>query len=758
MSVSELVAPESALTEAAGRPRLRLVTGLGDIVIELRPDRAPVSVAAFLAQVDSGAYDGGSFGRVVRADNDRGAPLIEVVQAFLASSTTIIPVADVPLETTDETGLIHQDGTISLPRSDGGDGSAQSFFICVGPQPALDAGGARNPDGRGFAAFGKVVAGMDLVRAIHRAETLDEAPHEYVQGQLPADPVPIHRLAREADAPAARLAGLAADYWSFRVREFPLEAGAAGVREANARLDGASEADYARRARLCEALLARARAIDPTALAGQDAITLSLLTGQLGFILEAFRLGDHRRPRLFPFGPTDIPDWLAKTTTLESYAERDDFAARMLAMPAFFRDCLDQLRAGFAEGCRLPRVLVPRILAVLDSHLSSDGGLAERVAGRLASDAGAADRSAEQRARIAAIVAEEVLPAIAAVRNYVAGLDGELTDGVSVCDEPDGRAWYRYKVRHQTSLDLEPDAVHALGLDEIARIGDEVDEVLVRMGRAGEREAVAAELEARVAADPAALLDYTRAFAKQVDGRLPKLIGRMPRISYGVEQLAPLASAALPPALAQPSPADRSMPGVYWITALPDRCPLHLIVPLTLHEAWPGHLMQFALAHELDALPDFRRYGWTDYNGYVEGWALYCERLGHELGLYDDPADHFGLLSFELWRAARLVVDTGLHWKGWSRQQAIDFMVANTFLPRETIEGEVDRYIGMPAQALSYKIGERAISALRAEAESALGESLSLRDFHDEILALGPVSLEALRSHLRRWIETRQAA
>ena len=195
------------------------------------------------------------------------------------------------------------------------------------------------------------------------------------------------------------------------------------------------------------------------------------------------------------------------------------------------------------------------------------------------------------------------------------------------------------------------------------------------------------------------------------------------------------------------------MPGTYWITALPERCPNHLLVPLGVHEAWPGHLMQFAIANELSHLPAFRRACWTDYNGYIEGWALYCERMGHDLGLYDDPADHFGRLTFDLWRACRLVVDTGLHWLRWDRARAVAFMAENTFMPIATIETEIDRYIGMPAQALSYKIGERAIRALRAEAEDALGERFSLRGFHDTILATGPVTLQVLDYAVRRWIE-----
>ena len=181
-------------------------------------------------------------------------------------------------------------------------------------------------------------------------------------------------------------------------------------------------------------------------------------------------------------------------------------------------------------------------------------------------------------------------------------------------------------------------------------------------------------------------------------------------------------------------------------------------MPLTLHEAWPGHLMQFSIAHELDELPEFRRYCWSQYNAYVEGWALYCERLGYDLRLYDEPRDKFGFLTFELWRASRLVVDTGIHWMGWSRPKAISYMQENSLLPAATIESEVDRYIGMPGQALAYKIGERAISNMRSSAEQRLGERYSLREFHDLVLGTGPVTLDALQARVERWVDQLQMA
>lgn len=749
----------AAFPEGAGDPeasdglRVRVVTDAGDLLVELYPQLAPATAAAFLEQVEGAAYNGGSFQRTVRKDNDHGSPAIEVVQAYAAVPSG--PLATVAHESTAATGLRHTDGTLSLARQDGGLSSPQSFFICIGEQPALDAGGERTMDGLGFAAFGRVIEGMEVVRAISNGETTDEAPVAYVGGQLLSRPAMIYRAGREPDTPQALLRTLADDYWAFRIREFPTEAAGAAINSENRRMDAVREEDHARRAGMSEAMLARARAIEADNLSMDDRATLELLIGQLETIVTAYRLDAHYLPQLFPFGFFDVPAMLVQQTPLDTSQNLEDFAERLETVPTYFADNLAMLKKAFARGYRIPRVLLPRILAMLDAHLS-DCGLRASILARLnVAVSGAPGGSlAADGGRILKILDTQTLPALFSVREAFAGLDpAMLTDSVSILDQPNGEAFYIFKVREQTSLDIEPDSVHAMGLEEVARISGKLDSVLEEMGRAGERAAVAAELDNRRAADADSLLAHVRTVCKRIDGRLPRLFGAMPRITYGVESLNEQASHAMPPAMAQPAPADRSMAGIFWLTALPEKCPLHLVVPLALHEAWPGHLMQMSIAHELDHLPDFRRFGWPHYNGYIEGWALYCERLGHDLGLYDNPADQFGLLTFELWRAVRLVVDTGLHWKRWSREAAVAYMAANTFLPRATIESEVDRYIGMPAQALSYKVGQRTIERLREEAKQRLQDRFSLREFHDVILSHGPVSLMVLAASVRRWIE-----
>ncbi|MBF7015278.1 DUF885 family protein (plasmid) [Novosphingobium resinovorum] len=737
-------------SEASGRTAsvaVRIVTALGDIVVDLNRSAAPATVAAFLAAVDAGRYDRGSFGRTVNPGNDGGSPAITVVQGY--AQTFDASTEALAHEATTQTGLRHADGTISLARIDGGSASPLTFFFCIGDNPALDAGGGRTEDGLGFAAFGQVTEGMDVVAQIHAQPSQGEAPTRYLEGQVIDPPVPIHRVLREPVEAPARLAELCADYWSFQVREYPLDTSPAGEASAADRIDGATENDHARRATGYAALHKRAQAIDASALGTECLATLELLQDQIALHLEAYELGGRYVPVLFPFAFFDMPDMLIQQVPLSSSSHRRNLLARLEATPGFLHDNLAMLEASFARGYRLPRPLLPRILATLDGHLSAEG-LIRRLERRLQQET----REAAESASLQAVAADKVLPALAHVRARFAALSvDETNDDVAVAHQPNGREWYRHLVRMQTSLRIEPETVHDLGLAEVARINAEIEAVLAEMGRRGARAEIAAELDGRQARDAQDLLLRTRALAKQIDGLIPQIIGRTPRIPYGVEQMNVAESHGLPPGLALPAPATGERPATYLLNALPEKCPLHLLVPLTLHEAWPGHLMQFAIANEMENLPAFRRYGWTQYNGYVEGWALYCERLGYDLNLYADPADRFGLLGFEMWRATRLVVDTGLHWFGWTREQAIGYMEQYCFLPRSTIESEVDRYIGMPAQALSYKMGERVIARLRARAEAECGENFSLRGFHDALLETGPVSLDLLERHINRWID-----
>jgi uncharacterized protein (DUF885 family) len=226
-------------------------------------------------------------------------------------------------------------------------------------------------------------------------------------------------------------------------------------------------------------------------------------------------------------------------------------------------------------------------------------------------------------------------------------------------------------------------------------------------------------------------------------------------MTYGIESMPESVAERMPLAYAQPNPGDRSAPGIFWITSLPEKCPSTIHVPTALHEAWPGHLMHIALMQEAEHLPAFRRHGAIRYPACIEGWAIYCENLGLDMGLYEAPHQHYGRLEMEIWRALRLVVDTGIHWRGWSREQAVDTMARSMAMARPGIEAEVDRYICWPGQALAYQVGNLEYRRLRRSAEERLGEDFTIREFHDTLLSAGAVSLPVLRDLVEEWL-TRQ--
>lgn len=330
-------------------------------------------------------------------------------------------------------------------------------------------------------------------------------------------------------------------------------------------------------------------------------------------------------------------------------------------------------------------------------------------------------------------------------------------DGVGAL--PGGRAFYAFRVAAETTTDLTPQDIHRLGLAEVARIRDEMEQVARRAGFP-DRAAYVAHLRADpryYARTPEELMRHAAYWAKFADGWMPRLFGRLPRLPYGLAQIPAETAPGTTTAYYQPGAPAAGRAGVYFVnTSKLNERPLFELPALTLHEAVPGHHHQIALQQELD-LPPFRRHA-AFFTAFVEGWGLYAEHLGLEMGAYAEPAADMGRLSYEMWRACRLVVDTGLHALGWSRQQAIDFMLENTALSRANVEAEVNRYMAWPGQALAYKVGELKIRALRAEAERALGEAFDLRAFHDALLGQGALPLDLMEEEMRAWIAARQQA
>jgi uncharacterized protein (DUF885 family) len=351
-----------------------------------------------------------------------------------------------------------------------------------------------------------------------------------------------------------------------------------------------------------------------------------------------------------------------------------------------------------------------------------------------------------------------VLNAISGYREFLEFFQKEYYPGarasLAAIELPNGRAYYAAKIREFTTLDLTPEEIHKIGLSEVERISREMNEVMKGVGFQGDFAAFLEFLRTDprfYAKTPEELLARASLIAKRADGKLPSLFKTLPRLPYTVEpvpaDLAPKYTAGRYVNASEGS----TQPGIYWVNTYKlDSRPLYNLPSLTLHEAVPGHHLQIALSRELSNLPNFRRYSYISAFG--EGWGLYSEWLGVEAGFYTDPYENFGRLTYEMWRACRLVVDTGIHAMGWTRARAIDYMASRTALPRHEVETEIDRYISWPGQALAYKLGELKIKEVRRRAETALGTRFNVREFHDVVLGSGSVPLKVLEENVDRWI------
>lgn len=555
---------------------------------------------------------------------------------------------------------------------------------------------------------------------------------------------------------ASRLAALAARYWQFECEEFPLTALQAGEPSDTTVLFRESSVDYGRRYREAGDLLAEVNRLVPADLAPQDRATQRLLRHELESIRSFHDVLAHLRPALYPAGPDFATITFANSTAVPDAHAAERYVERLSSVPAFIKDLEENLRQGSRLGIHYPKLVLDRAVTAVQISL---GGSVEESPwfGPFKRSANAhADGVRRAGDRTRALIERELRPALAA---YIGFLHGELAPGarstVSCTDAPLGREFYELQVRHFTTTDLTPDAIHQLGLDEVARLSAQIEAVAASAGFPGDvpryRQYLSTDSQF-VAASREVLCEKFESLAKRIDKRIPAFFGRIPRITYGVECMSAASSSSMPPAYAQPNPADRSSPGILWITGLPDRCPTYLHLPLALHEGWPGHLLHVALMQEMEGLPAFRRHGALKYTACVEGWALHCEGLGVEMGLYETPHQHYGRLNMEIWRAARLVTDTGIHWHGWDRSRAVDYMAQHVTLARPTLEAEVDRYIALPGQALAYQIGNLKFGSLRRHAETVLGARFRHRAYYDALMAAGPATLPVLEELMDDWL------
>jgi uncharacterized protein (DUF885 family) len=564
-------------------------------------------------------------------------------------------------------------------------------------------------------------------------------------------------------SPAQDLEALAERYWQFECHEMPLTGVLAGQALPDAVLFRESAADHARRAERAGTLAAEVARIDTAALAPQQRATHALLLRELRGLVAQHAVQAHLRPWLFPAGPDFTAMFWANSTAIADTAGAALYVDRLASLPGHLRDVQANIEAGHAQGYRYPRV----VLQCAAGNTRGIVGTAPEASAWL----GPFKRSAvaalpgvqAQGERALAVVRDMLLPAL---RGWAAFLDGLIHRGaretLSCVDGPAGDAradYYPHWVRHFTSTDLSPDQVHALGLQEVARIGAQIEAVAAEAGHAGDVPGYRAFLAGApqfIAPSKEALRESIEVLAKRIDRRIPDFFGRIPRSTYGVDSMPEAVSARMPPAYAQPGPADGTAAGVFWVSGLPAKCPSYLHPALVVHEAWPGHLMHIALLNEQQDLPAFRRYGAVKYTACIEGWALYCETLGIEMGVYTTPHQHYGRLEMEMWRAVRLVVDTGIHAMGWTRDRAVSYMASLLTLSRETIEGEVDRYAALPAQALAYQIGNLKLRELRQRAETRLGDRFDRRGFHAAVMTAGAVTLPVLDDLVMHWLSQQE--
>lgn len=512
----------------------------------------------------------------------------------------------------------------------------------------------------------------------------------------------------------------------------------------------------AKRKATLQGLQKRLKALAGASLGDEDTLNRDFLTRVVDARLEGMSFDEEREPINSDSSFFTTPDYVASSTRVRDLADAEAWIARLEALPAYYDVETANARRGLATGFVQPRRTVEAVIVQAKAHADAAPSASPLLApfATLPSTIPAARQEA-LRARALAVVADRIKPA---ERQFLAFLQTEYLPKarttLATRELPDGERYYRYLVRRYTTTDMTPDEVHALGLKEVARIRAEMDKTIAETGFKGSFPEFLAYLRTDPKFYPTSrqqLLEKASEIAKRIDDKLPGEIGKLPRLTYGVRPVPPEIEDGYTSGRYFNGSPQLGVAGGYMVnTSHLNQRPLYELPALTLHEAVPGHHIQIALAQERTDLPWFRRN--ADVTAFVEGWALYSEHLGQEMGIYRDAYEQFGRLSFEMWRACRLVADTGIHWKGWSREKAKTCFMENSALAEKNVDVELDRYISWPGQALAYKIGQLKMLELRRRAEARLGDKFDVRAFHDEILDSGPLPLNLLDRRTDAWI------
>ena len=567
----------------------------------------------------------------------------------------------------------------------------------------------------------------------------------------------LHGISSAAENTSAQaLRQLLDREWEYQMAHDPVSASALGDRRWNDKWEDLSPNAVRETFQHAREVLAQLHAIDRAELSPQDQVSYDVFEYNNNDYLESEPYRWYL-VRTNTFEGIQTVEGIVNSLRFETVRDYNDWLGRMHNFPAYMDQNIELMRQGIKNHIVLPKVIGDKVLVQLNAMDWQDPtkhGFYKPFK-NIPLSFPAAD---QQRLIEAALrtIATEVLPAFQRFRDFMQKEYIPASfEQVGAWQVPNGDAIYAYLARSRTTTTLTPEQIHEIGLQEVKRIGAEMDKAREQSGFKGTTEDFFHFLRtdprfyARNADD---LLEFTRARAKEIDPLLIKLFRTFPRLPYGVEPVPPEIAPGMPAAYADEAAPDGSRSGYFYInTYKPETRPEYEITSLILHEAVPGHTFQGGIAIELKDLPKFRRYG--GYSAYQEGWALYCESLGDELGLYVDPYVRFGRLSNEMWRAVRLVVDTGMHYKHWTRQQAIDYFLAHVATTEYNATSEVDRYISWPGQALSYKIGELKIKELRQRAQTELGPEFDVRAFHDSLLLEGPLPLTVLEKQVDSYID-----
>ncbi len=548
------------------------------------------------------------------------------------------------------------------------------------------------------------------------------------------------------------------DHWAHSLAQNPIFASNLGVRDYDTLLSDPSLSNYAANTEKAKSFYTRLKSINRSLLSSDNQLNHALLQLDLENQIEAAKHGGRFMLMTNRGGPHLSLTNMVGRLPFFKLNDYQSYVSRLAKIPEYLQRATARIQTGLDAGWVQPCAPMNGYENSITTHIvdeASDSVFMRPFNRR--PNVVSENSFAKLKSQALDLVEQQVIPAFNEFGQFYAeNYAPKCNTKVGTDSLPGGKDYYEHRVRFFTTTDLSADEVHKIGLSEVARIRAEMEEVIKQANFEGDFKQWLEYLKTNpdfYPKSPEERMQVVATISKKMDGELPKLFGKLPRMPYGLKEIPKDIAEKTTTAYYQPPAGDGSRAGFYFVnTSLLDTRPLYQLEALSLHEAVPGHHLQIALAQELD-LPNFRKYGGQTV--FVEGWGLYSERLGLEVGFYQTPYTNFGRLSYEMWRACRLVVDTGLHSKGWTRQQAINYMAENSGLSMNNVVSEVDRYITWPGQALAYKIGELKIRELRSKAEKQLGNEFDVREFHDKILENGALPLSVLEEVINTWLASK---